>query len=143
MNLYAETSAVVGWLLGEAMGSSVRRALQGAESIFSSDLTLIEGDRALYRPGATGRISPDEARRARMLLASRADHWSVHTITPRVVEFARGPFPGEPIRALDAIHLATALVIRDIYLDLRVLSLDRRVRDNAAALGFEVVPAES
>ena len=59
------------------------------------------------------------------------------------MEFARGPFPGEPIRALDAIHLATALVIRDIYPDLRVLSLDQRVRQNAAALGFEVVPAES
>ena len=79
-------------------------------------------------------------RRARTLLASRADHWSIHAITPRVVGFARGPFPGEPIRALDAIHLATALVIRDIYPDLRVLSLDQRVRDNAVALGFEVVP---
>ena len=63
MNLYAETTAVVGWLLGEAMGSSVRRALQSAESIFSSDLTLIEGDRALHRAAATGRISPDEVRR--------------------------------------------------------------------------------
>ena len=59
------------------------------------------------------------------------------------MEFACGPFPGEPIRALDAIHLATALVIRDIYPDLRVLSLDQRVRQNAVALGFEVVPAES
>ena len=59
------------------------------------------------------------------------------------MEFARGPFPGELIRAPDAIHLATALVIRDIYPDLRVLSLDQRVRQNAVALGFEVVPAES
>ena len=143
MNLYAETSAVVGWLLGEAMGSSVRRALQNAQSVFSSDLTLIEGDRVLYRAAATGRISPDEVRRARTLLASRADHWSIHAITPRVVELARGPFPGEPIRALDAIHLATALVIRDIYPDLRVLSLDQRVRENAVALGFEVVPGGS
>ena len=81
-------------------------------------------------------------RRARTLLANGADHWSVHTITPRVVELARGPFPGELIRALDAIHLATALVIRDIYPDLRVLSVDRRVRENAVALGFEVVPAD-
>ncbi len=73
MNLYAETSAVVGWLLGEQLGSSVRRALQRAQSVFSSDLTLIEGDRALHRAAATGRISPDEARRARTLLASGAD----------------------------------------------------------------------
>ena len=142
MNLYAETSAVVGWLLGEQMGTAVRRALQSAESVFSSDLTLIEGDRALYRAAATGRISPGAVPRVRTLLASRADHWSVHAITPRVVELARGPFPGDLIRALDAIHLATALLMRDIHPDLRVLSLDRRVRENAAALGFEVVPGE-
>ena len=61
----------------------------------------------------------------------------------RVVELARGQFPGELIRALDAIHLATALVIRGIHPDLRPLLLDRRPRENAVALGSEVVPGES
>lgn len=49
-------------------------------------------------------------------------------------------FPVELIRSLDAIQLATALVLRNIQPDLRILSLDRRVRENAAALGFEAVP---
>ncbi len=49
----------------------------------------------------------------------------------------------EPIRSLDAIQLATVLVLRDIQPDLRILSLDRRVRENAVALGFEILPAES
>ena len=53
---------------------------------------------------------------------------------------SRGAFPREPIRSLDAIHLATALVIRDVRPDLSVLSLDQRLRENAVALGFEVVP---
>ena len=35
MNLYAETSAVAGWLLGEQMGSSARRVPQSAQSVFS------------------------------------------------------------------------------------------------------------
>ncbi len=142
MNLYAETSAVVGWLLGEEMGRSGQQALRNAEHVFSSDLTLIEGDRALHRAAATSRISLSQISGLRALLASRAAHWSVHAITPRIVDIARGPFPNEWIRALDAIHLATALRLREIHPDLAVLTLDRRVRENAVALGFEVLPAE-
>ena len=111
-------------------------------TFFSSDLTLIEGDRALHRAAATSRISLSQISGLRALLASRAAHWSVHAITPRIVDIARGPFPNEWIRALDAIHLATALRLREIHPDLAVLTLDRRVRENAVALGFEVLPAE-
>jgi hypothetical protein len=49
----------------------------------------------------------------------------------------------EPVRALDAIHLASALLAREVWEDLAVLSFDDRVRRNAVALGFTVVPAES
>ena len=39
--------------------------------------------------------------------------------------------------------MATALQFREIRPDLSVLSLDRRVRENAVALGFEVMPGEA
>jgi hypothetical protein len=42
---------------------------------------------------------------------------------------------------LDALHLASALAARSVISDIALLSLDRRVRDNGAALGFDVVPA--
>lgn len=51
-----------------------------------------------------------------------------------------GPFPVEPIRALDAIHLASAIVARDVWRDLAVLSLDERVRVNAVRFGLPVLP---
>jgi len=58
-----------------------------------------------------------------------------------VVERARRPFPVEPVRTLDAIHLASALLASARVADLGLLSLDERVRAAGRALGLPVVPA--
>jgi hypothetical protein len=57
-----------------------------------------------------------------------------------VVERARRPFPVEPVRTLDALHLASALVASARLPDLALLSLDERVRSAGRALGLPVVP---
>ena len=49
-------------------------------------------------------------------------------------------FPKEPVRTLDAIHLCTAMRLRPDLPALTVLTLDVRVRENALALGFQVIP---
>jgi hypothetical protein len=58
-----------------------------------------------------------------------------------IVDRARQPFPGEPIRIPDAIHLASLLVARSAVVGLRLLSLDERVRKAAKGLGIAVEPA--
>jgi hypothetical protein len=58
-----------------------------------------------------------------------------------VLEAAKRPFPNEPVRTLDAIHLASALLARSAISGLALLSLDLRVRAAAAALGFKVLPS--
>jgi hypothetical protein len=60
--------------------------------------------------------------------------------TGDVVERAGLPFPEEPLRALDAIHLASALLARGAQPGLQLLSLDDRVRRSAEASGFQVLP---
>jgi hypothetical protein len=60
----------------------------------------------------------------------------------QVIDRARQPFPKEPVRALDALHLSSALVARAAIPDVVVLSLGAIVRENARALGFDLVPAE-
>ena len=59
---------------------------------------------------------------------------------PAVIDRARKPFPAEPIRTLDALHLASALNAAETLDDLSVLSLDRRIRSSARALGLSVLP---
>jgi len=62
-------------------------------------------------------------------------------IEHEIVERARTPFPGEPIRTLDALHLATALVVRTSVADFALLSLDERIRASGRALRLRVLPA--
>ncbi len=140
MNLYAESSAVLSWLLDEASAPDVRRLLADAEIVVASDLTLIECDRVLLRAAALGELSEAEAgdRRARLTLA--ASHWQVLRIAADIVDRARLPFPGEPIRTLDAIHLASALAGHAAVAGLALLSLDARVRSVAKQLELQVVP---
>ena len=140
VTLYAESSAVLSWLLGQPLGDAVCRSFQRAAGVFTSDLTLVEADRTLHRLAAVGELDLGDAAAVRARLEDVAATWVIHRITPRVVDRSRGAFPREPIRSLDAIHLATALVIRDVQPNLSVLSLDQRIRENAAALGFEVTP---
>ncbi len=139
-SVYAESSAVLAWLLLDTDADEVRWALDSAEPVTASDLTLIECDRVLRRSAAGGRVSQTDLtdRMAAVNLASAG--WILLHMTSEVVQRARGAFPEEPIRSLDAIHLASALVLRARLPDLVMLSLDDRVRKCARALGFELVP---
>lgn len=140
MNLYAESSAILAWLLDEASGPSIRELLAKAEAVVASDLTLIECDRVLLRATTLGELTEAEAADRRAHLMMSASHWHLLRIGPEVVERARQPFPGEPIRTLDAIHLASALVARSALAGLEVLGLDDRIRRAAGRLGLRVRP---
>lgn len=62
--------------------------------------------------------------------------WTAVEISADVRARASRRFPVEPIRTLDAIHLATALELLRVVQELQVLSLDRRVVDNLEPLGL-------
>jgi predicted nucleic acid-binding protein len=137
---YAESSAVLAWLLGEPEGRAVRRALVGSERIVSSTLTLLECSRSIARGARTEALARDDQLAALRLLDHAARTWVTLEMTGKVLERARLPFPKEPVRTLDAIHLATAMIFDDAIPDLALLSLDGRIRENASALGMTVVP---
>jgi predicted nucleic acid-binding protein len=140
VNLYAESSSVLAWLLDEALSGVVRQLLIGAEAVVASDLTLIECDRVLLRAAALGELTEAEAADRRGYLSAAASHWHVFRIGPEIVDRARQPFPGDPIRTLDAIHLASALVARSTIPGLELLSLDDRIRKTARRLGLRLRP---
>ena len=141
MNLYAESSAVLSWLLDEPEGPAVAESLGSAGLVVTSDLTLVECARALLRAQTTGELSASQASDRRRILEEAAEAWSFVELNAQVLELARHPFPADPLRTLDALHLATALTTRFAVPGLRVLSLDRKVRESAAGLGFRVLPA--
>ena len=140
MNLYAESSAILAWLLDENFAQEVRNSLAAAEAIVASDLTLIECDRVLIRAVTLGELTEVEAADRRAHLVAAASHWHILRLAPEIVDRARQPFPGEPIRTLDAIHLASVLTARTAIAGLKLLSLDDRVRKAAKKLGLELLP---
>jgi predicted nucleic acid-binding protein len=141
VNIYAESSAVLAWLLDEAAAERVRQCLSEATMIVASDLTLIECDRVLQRAIALGELSEAEAADRHAYLVAAASQWHILHLAEEVVDRARLPFPVEPIRTLDAIHLASALSARSALPGLRLLSLDERVRGAGKKLGFALLPA--
>jgi len=140
MTLYAESSAVLAWLLGESDGHRVRKLLRRAKSIIACDLVLIECDRVLIRAATLGEINDVTAVDRRSRLNAAAAFWHLLRVSPEIVERARRPFPEESIRTLDAIHLASALTARSVVPNLQLLTLDDRIRRAGAHLGFTIQP---
>ena len=140
MNVYAESSAVLSWLLGEPSSERVRNILEEADIVYTSDLTLVECDRTLLRYEQEQRL-PEVviAERSAALEELRRD-CSVLRLGDEVIARARRRFPDEPVRSLDALHLASALVASRASADVAMLTLDDRIRRVSTGLGFEVLP---
>lgn len=127
-------------MLGEADGAKTASILERAELVLTSDLTLIECERVLIRATSSKALSEADAVDRRAALRRAAEHWVLLRLDDEIRNRSKLPFPAEPVRTLDAIHLASALIGRGMVPGLLMLSLDRRVRENAAALGFDVLP---
>jgi len=134
--LYLETSAVATWLFSEERGADVRAAVDSARQVATSSLTLTEAERALVRAEVSGRLRSGDGQRLRGMLQRAQIAWLKMSIPDEILGRACMPFPVEPVRTLDAIHLATALAFARTLPDIRVLSLDRRILQNAEALGI-------
>lgn len=138
--LYAESSAILNLLFGEPGSDRVAEALGQAGRVVVSELTLAETHRTLLCARAAGKLNDEELEQARGELEHAGLGWSLQRLDAETYLRLRRPFPEEPIRTLDALHLAGALAVRREIPEIRLLSLDRRVRAGARALGFEVEP---
>jgi predicted nucleic acid-binding protein len=138
--LYAESSAVAAWLLGEPGYPGLAKLLFGPDEVVTSALTRLECARALVRARLGRRISAVEEQAALRRLDESSASWHTVDLGEEILDVAGAHFPREPVRTLDALHLATAKLVFDETGDLSVLSLDERVRENAAALGMTVLP---
>lgn len=141
MTLYAETSAILRWLFGESDSADIVDHLRSADKVVASRLTWIETHRAIRRAEREQRVEDREVAELLAIFARAAAHWAVLELTRDVAERAGEGFSVEPVRTLDAIHLASALFLRRSLTDLVVLSTDERVCRNALQLGFRLLPA--
>ena len=86
MIVYAESSAVLSWLLGEVAGEGVRQVLAAADHVISSDLTLVESDRVLHRAAREGHLDMADATSRRTRLARVVAGWTMLRIGSGIVQ---------------------------------------------------------
>jgi predicted nucleic acid-binding protein len=131
-----ESSALVAALL-ERDTTVVRKVPRGTQLVTSA-LTFAEAGRAIVRARITGRLSADQERAAVRALQTFERRCFIVDVDRAVLERVRRPFPVEPIRTLDAVHLATAELLGEPPPLVTIVTRDDRVRGNAAALGYAV-----
>jgi predicted nucleic acid-binding protein len=133
---YIESSALLSALLEQ--DAAARKALQATGRRVTSALTFAEAARALVRARVAGRLSSAEERAALRWLQTFRRRCDVFSVTQTVLARVGRPFPIEPIRTLDAIHVATAEALGEPPQLVSVVTRDVRVSDNARALGYAI-----
>lgn len=122
-------------LEGDAAAKASIRA-QGQR--VTSALTVAEAARAILRARLLGRITVQQQRAALLTLQRFSRRCHIVNVTQTILSHVGRPFPVEPIRTLDAIHLSTAEALGDPPALVTIITRDVRVRDNAIALGYPV-----
>ena len=133
---YIESSALVAGLLERDVAARASIRAQGKR--VTSALTLAEAARAILRARATGWLSEADERAATRGLQVFARRCDLFGVTEAILARVARPFPVEPIRTLDAVHLATAEELAEPPALVTIVTRDARVRDNARALGYAI-----
>lgn len=131
-----ESSALVAALL-EHDTAVMKLPPVGTQHVTSA-LTLAEAGRAIIRARATGRLTAAEEQKAVRALRTFERRCFVFDVDRAVLARVRRAFPIEPVRTLDAVHLATIELLSDAPQLVTVVTRDARVRENAQAFGFVV-----
>jgi uncharacterized protein len=134
LNAYVDSSVLLRIVLGEpeplASWGRITQAL-------SNELIRLECLRTIDRARVQNRLADVAVSRHRADVLEAIDGISLIPLTTPVLERAAEPFP-TLLGSLDAIHLATALLVRDQYEDLMFATHDQQLAVAARAMGFAV-----
>ena len=136
--VYLDASALVKLLVPEDESDALNRALVGLTDVIVSDLAMTELASALGRRTREQRVTRKEAQRL-YREASKLHALSRHAeLTPPVHRHAERLMLSltTPLRALDALHLATALAAEAAT----IVTFDAHLRDAATSHGLFVAP---
>jgi predicted nucleic acid-binding protein len=131
-----ESSALVAALLEH--DTAAMKSLPGRTQHVTSALTLAETGRAIIRARATGRLTAAQEQAAVRALRTFERRCFILDVDRAVLARVRRPFPIEPLRTLEAVHLATAELLGEAPQVVTIVTRDVKVRDNARALGYIV-----
>ena len=131
---YLESSAVVAALLEGDVAA--KASLRAPGRRVTSALTVVEASRAIIRARVAGRLTNQQQRAAIRGIQAFARRCDIVSLADVVLTRAGRAFPVEPVRTLDAIHLATLDALGEPPSLVTMVTRDVRIRENALALGY-------
>lgn len=135
MRTFFDTSPFVKRYIEESGSERVMEIYEEAEHLVLSLICLPEMVSTLNRLVREGKLSGDQYQQIKDLILDDFEDIEVCDITTEVIKQTIGCLEKNPLRAMDALHLGCALVVR---LDLFVSS-DRRQIEAALSKGLEAV----
>lgn len=138
MTTYLDSSVALRIVLGARGALSKWKTL---ERVVSSALIEVECLRTLDRLRLVDRIDPEQIAIRREAIYDLVSRIDLIDLTPPVLARASQPLP-VPLKTLDAIHLATAMLWREAEQDeIELATHDDGLALAARAIGFKVVGA--
>jgi len=138
--LYFDASALVKCYAREPESAAVERLL-GSAAGATSRLSAVEVTSALTRRARSGACSPRDLHRMLRSFDDDLARLSIVELSEEVVARARVLLKQHPLRAGDAIQLASCLCLREgIHAEVRFMAFDERLSKAARAEGLLLDP---
>src|SRR5688572_21123053 len=114
MLLYLDTSCMAKLYVKEPDAIEVRNTVNEAEGLITSEISFVEMHSLVARRAREKLLTTAEVKRILHVFGSDWSHYGRIPIDEDLVKRAGRLVAKHPLRALDAIHLASALMIRNI-----------------------------
>jgi predicted nucleic acid-binding protein len=132
---YVDTSVLLRVVLGEPGALPEWASIEVA---IGSELARVEALRTIDRARLRLQLSDEEVALRREGVMAILSSFHIARVDSAVLERAADPFP-TLVRTLDAIHLATALLVRAEHEDLIFATHDRQLATAARSVGLQVM----
>lgn len=140
MSTYFDASAMVKLLLVEEDSATAGRLWAQATEPFVSIVGYAELRGSVSRAARGGRIADEDHPTARLELERMWGTLAAIRLDGRLARLAGSLADRHALTALDAIHLASALSLREPGEDVAFVTFDRRLAEAALAEGLAVLP---
>jgi len=135
MTVYVDSSVILRIVLGEPGALRGWRRIRRA---VSSQLVRIECLRTIDRARVRLTLAEADVAERRAAVLEVLEGFDVVPLDAAVLRRAADPFP-TTLGSLDALHLATALQVRETITDLQLATHDRELATAARSVGFQVL----
>jgi len=144
MILYLDTSALVKLYIEESGSQEVAQAVEEAQIVSTSRVAYVEARAGIARKCREGDLSKEEHDHVVEALIRDWDRYFIIEVSESVAKLGGALTEKQSLRGFDAIHLASALLIRDrASLDVSFFCFDERLKTAAQAENLLSLSGES